>query len=335
MAGESSRPGEQSTRERFTGFVRARRGSVAVYLKGFAMGAAGTVPGVSGGTIALVTGIYDRLIGCVTRLDGSLLRLVPRLYRREARSKFLTRVREGDLAFLGILLAGYLTAIFTLAQVITAALDAAPGPTFAFFGGLIGASALVLFDTDWVFQPARIAAGVFGFVVAFGIAGASGSGVLPETAPFVFLAATISVSGMVLPGISGSFMLLLLGLYEYMTGAAAEFGSAVSTLVTGGNAEGLVTNGSVIGIYAVGAVVGFLTTAHVVERALERYPGTTFVFLVSLMVGALRYPILRVSETTETAAGPLAAVAAAALVGGGFILLVDHYTDDLEYDEYE
>lgn len=333
MAGESSRP-ETTARERLAGFVRSRRGPVSVYLKGFAMGAAGTVPGISGGTIALITGIYDRFIGAFTGLDGSVTRMIPRLHRHEVRTEFVTGLRESELAFLGILFAGYLTAIFTLARVITIALETAPGPTFAFFGGLIGASALILFKPGWVVQPARIAAGAVGFVLAFVIAGASGSGILPETIPFVFIAATISVSGMVLPGISGSFMLLLLGLYEFMTGAAADFGSGVSALVTGGNAEGVAANGSVIGVYALGAVVGFLTTAHVVKRALDRYPGTTFVFLVSLMIGALRYPIIRVSETTELALEPMVAVAVAAIVGGGFVIVVDYYTDDLEYDEY-
>jgi putative membrane protein len=139
---------------------------------------------------------------------------------------------------------------------------------------------------------------------------------------------------MVLPGISGSFMLLLLGLYEFMTGAAADFGSGLSALVTGGNADGLVANGSVIGTYGLGAVVGFLTTAHVVKRALDRYPGTTFVFLVSLLIGALRYPLIRVNQTTELAPGPMAAVVAAAIIGGGFIIVIDQYTDDLEYGEY-
>lgn len=337
MAGESSKGRAETAtrREQVVGFVRAQQGVVSVYLKGFAMGAAGTVPGVSGGTIALITGIYDRLIGAFTGLDGTITRLIPRLHRREARAEFVTRLRESELAFLCLLFAGYLTAIFTLARLITTALDAAPGPTFAFFAGLIGASALVLFEPDWVFHPARVAAGVVGFALAFVIAGASGGGLLPETVPFVFVAATISVSGMVLPGISGSFMLLLLGLYEFMTGAAADFGSGLSALVTGGSADGLVADGSVIGVYALGAVVGFLTTAHVVKRALDRYPGTTFAFLVSLMFGALRYPFIRVTETTEVALEPVAAVAVAAVVGGGLVLAVDHHTDDLEYDEYE
>jgi putative membrane protein len=337
MAGESSqgRTETATRREQAIHFLRERRGPLAVYLKGFAMGAAGTVPGVSGGTIALITGIYDRFIKALAQLDMEVVTLLGGLYKKENRTQFRERAEEMELVFLGALFAGFLSAVFTLARLITIALDTVPGPTFAFFGGLIGASALVLFDRRWLARPRHGIAAVVGFVVAFIIAGASGTGLLPETRLVVFFAAAIAISGMVLPGVSGSFLLLLLGQFEYITGTVSSFSGGIASLATGGSPGGLVADGSVLAVYAVGAVFGFLTTSRVVGRALDRYPGMTFAFLVCLMIGALRYPILKAGEHTEIAPRPLAGVALAAVLGGALVLLVDQYTDDLEYGKYE
>jgi putative membrane protein len=334
MEPETTDRATPSRRERLLQFVRERRGPLAVYLKGFAMGAADTVPGVSGGTIALIVGIYDRFIRALTLLDPRVLLLFRRVHRADGRTEFRQRLVEMEVPFLTLLFAGLLSAVFTIARVIHVALESAPGPTFAFFGGLIAASAVVLADRRWVSKWRDVAAAVAGFLVAFVVAGASGTGLLPTTLPMIFLSATIAISGMVLPGISGSFLLLLLGQFEYMTGVVTSFGDGVVTLLTGGTPENLVSDAAVLGVFALGAAVGFFTVAYAVRSALERYPSTTFVFLVSLMVGALRYPVIRVVETTDAAAVPVAGVALTAVVGGALVLVLDRYTDDLGYDEY-
>jgi putative membrane protein len=324
---------EVEDRGRLSGSLRERREAVAVYLKGFAMGSAATVPGVSGGTIALILGIYDRFIRALTGIDGRLARLATGLHRPEGRERFRVAVHEQDLPFLFVLFAGVGTAVLTLARVISAALAAVPGPMFALFGGLIAASAFVLFDRRWLTRLRHGIAAVAGFSIAFVVAGASGVGLFPETLPVVFLAAAIAISGMVLPGLSGSFLLLLLGQYEYLTDIASRVTDHAATLASGTVPPGLTADLTVVATFGVGAIVGFFTTAHAVSAALERYPGATFAFLVSLMVGALNYPLIRISEETALSPVPLAVVALAALAGAALVLVFDRYTKDLEYGE--
>ncbi|ERH09826.1 MAG: putative membrane protein [halophilic archaeon J07HX64] len=318
---------------RLLSYLRGRRETVAVYLKGFAMGSAATVPGVSGGTIALILGIYDRFIRALTGIDGRLAGLATGIHRTEGREQFRAAVHEQDLPFLFVLFAGVGTAVLTLARVISAALAAAPGPMFSFFGGLIAASAFVLFDRRWLTRLRHGVAAVAGFSIAFLVAGASGVGLFPETLPVVFFAAAIAISGMVLPGLSGSFLLLLLGQYEYLTDVASRVIDHAATLASGTVPSGLTADLTVIATFGFGAIAGFFTTAHAVSAALERYPGVTFAFLVSLMLGALNYPVIRISEETDLSAAPLAVVVLAALAGAVLVLVFDRYTKDLEYGE--
>ena len=322
-------------RERLVASLRRRRETVSIFLKGFAMGTAAAVPGVSGGTIALITGIYDRFITALTLLDPTVFRFALRPHRAEFRAEFRRSFVEMEGSFLVVLFLGMVSAILTFARVASAALAAVPGPTFAFFAGLIGTSAVILFDRRWLVRPRQVVAALVGFSVAFLVAGASGTGLFPQTLPVVFVAAAIAVSGMVLPGLSGSFILLLLGQYEYLTGVVTSFTDALVAVATGGTADGLIADGTVLGTGVLGAIIGFLTTARVVQRALERYPGTTFAFLVSLLLGALRYPAIRVAETTAPAAVPVAGVLVAGGVGVALVFALDSFTEDLDYGRYE
>jgi len=306
-----------------------------IYCKGLAMGAADAVPGISGGTIALITGIYERLIRALTALDPTVVRHLLGAHRRETRARLRTALVEMDVPFLIALGFGMVTAVIVLARVVQAALTTVPGPTFAFFFGLIGASAIVLFEREWLSTPGRLAAGMAGFTLAFAVAGATAAEALTHTLPVVFAAGAVAISGMVLPGISGAFILLLLGQYDFMTATLNEFVDGLLSLVIGGGAGSdatFVDAASVVVVFVAGAFVGLFTVAYVVRAALDRYRIGTFVFLVSLMLGALRYPAIRLNEETAawtpTAA---AAIAGAVLLGVGLILVLDRYTDDLEY----
>ena len=330
---ESPSVPEEDT-NRLASYVRARAGPISVYLKGFAMGTAGVVPGVSGGTIALIVGIYDRWVLALTNLDTTLLKLLPGVVHSEGRRRLREAAVERDTPFLLLLFGGLLSAIFTLARVFSLLLDRYPGPTFAFFGGLIGASAIVLYDRRWLAEPAQVIGAVLGFVVAFVLTGATATGVFPATTWMVFLAAIVSVSGTVLPGLSGSFILLVFGQYEFVTAEVTEFGDSVTALVTDGSASGLASSGSVLTAYGCGAVLGFLTTAYAVRAALDRNPGVTFAVLVSLMIGSLRLPVQRAAENTDPAVGPVAVVLAAATLGAGLILLLERNTQSVGYGDY-
>ena len=306
---------------------------LVVYLKGLAMGAADAVPGVSGGTIALITGIYERLIRALTQLDPRILGQVPSLYKRNRRSAFWARLREMDVPFLIVLGTGMVTAVVVLARFVQLALSTVPAGTFAFFFGLIGASAVVLFDRNWVSQPGCLGAGIVGFVAAFLLAGVSAGGSLPHSIPVVFLAGTVAISGMVLPGISGAFILLLLGQYDPLTNTLNEFVDAILALLTGSVTDSLASDGTVVVAFLSGALVGLFTVAYLVRWALDRYRAATLAFLVSLMIGALRLPVLEILVATDTwTVLATVEVFGAGIAGAAIVLVLDRYTADLDYD---
>lgn len=299
---------------------------LVVYAKGFAMGAADAVPGVSGGTIALITGIYDRLIEAVASLTADGPAALARLrdgHNPGRVAGFRADLVEMDVPFLVALGVGVVSGVATLANVVDAALHAVPALTFAFFFGLILASPWVL-RREVRATPAAAVAGVAGFALAFFVSG------LPErTAAFgpalLVVAGAIAISAMVLPGISGSLILLVMGPYRQLTGAVSTITDVL--LGSGGDAaEPVVT----LVAFTVGAFVGVLSFARVVAWALETYRAATMAFLVGVMVGALRTPWLRIQGAVETFdAGTVAALLAVGVVGAATVLVLDYVTDDV------
>lgn len=305
---------------------------LVVYGKGIAMGAADTVPGVSGGTIALVTGIYERLIEAVAALDPRLLGGLKAVHTTAGRRRFVDRLREADVSFLLVLGLGVLTALVVLSRVLHGALVAYRAPTFAFFLGLIAAASVVLYRQIEVTGLPTVASALGGFGVAFVVSGVTTGGTLPSSLPVVFASGAIAVTALVLPGISGALILLLLGQYAYLLEVLTDFVDGLVGLATGGTGAGLAEGATVVGVFATGAAVGLFTAAHAVRWALERYRHATLAFLVSLMVGSLRLPVIRIGDavtawTPATAAG----VAGGAVLGAGAVLALDRYTADLEY----
>lgn len=331
-AGEPSaqspgKPSSQSPAE-----TASVRDWLVVYLKGCAIGAADTVPGISGGTIALITGIYERLIRALTGIDITLLEAVPTLYRSSGRREFRRLLLDRDVAFLVVLGLGMGTAVVLISRVVHAALVAIPALAFAFFAGLIGASAVVLFEARWLMNPRHLAASIAGFTAAFIIAGASSAGFFPESAYMAFFAGAVAICGMLLPGISGAFILLLLGQLEFLTGVLTRFVNNLLGIGAEAGTAQLVADGLVVAAFMAGALAGLFTIAYVVRRALATARVATFAFLVSLMVGALRYPAERIFETAGSPPGSILAVVGAGIVGVALVLVLDRYTDDLAYE---
>jgi len=200
--------------------------------------------------------------------------------------------------------------------------------TFAFFFGLIAASVVVLLSEVSVDTPRRIAAGVVGFVFAFVLSGQAQSGALPEVHPVVFLAGAVAICAMVLPGVSGSLLLLTLGMYDTMTSAVSDATSAALDGDLGAGVEPLTT----LVVFTGGAVVGVLSFARVVEWALDHYRAATLTFLVALMAGALRAPAIQITDATpEWTATRAGVLLASAVVGAAAVLVIDATTDDLDY----
>ncbi|WP_339102609.1 DUF368 domain-containing protein [Haloterrigena salinisoli] len=304
---------------------------LAVYLKGFSMGAADVVPGVSGGTIALIVGIYDRLIRALTAIDPRAFRPVLRPHDPEARARLRTELERMEIPFLIALGLGVATAIVVLSGLMHGAATTYPVATYGFFFGLIAASAIVLYGEIDRWTAGRVAISVGAIALAFVVSGTT-AGDVPHGLPIVLLAGAIAICAMILPGVSGAFFLLILGQYEYMTGTLSGFIEGLIGLLDGGALAPVIDSASVVVVFGVGAVVGLFTMAHAVGYALEHYRAATLAMLVSLMVGALRLPVERVwSNLGETPLGTPGVAVAMALVGAGAVLLVNWCTDDLEY----
>ncbi|GAB7095455.1 DUF368 domain-containing protein [Halolamina litorea] len=267
------------------------RETLGVYLRGIAMGAADAVPGVSGGTIALLTGIYPRLIGAVTAVEPDRVLSVLGTPFPDRRSEGIAAFREMDGLFLAALGLGIASAVVTVSRVLEHAMEAYPAATFGGFFGLIGASAWLLRGQMRLDTRGRWAAGIAGFGVAFLLSGQA-EGALGHALPVTFLAGAIAVTAMILPGVSGSLLLLLLGQYEYMVTQLRKFVDGLLALVSG-NTTGLPAETATIVTFLAGGVFGLFTVSHAVKWALDRRRAETMTFLVALVVGALRAPVVQ------------------------------------------
>ena len=182
-------------------------------LKGCAMGMADVIPGVSGGTIAFISGIYTELIESIKKLGGPSLRLLATLRLREF-------WREINGNFLAAVFVGILVAVFSLARAMTYLLEHYPIEIWAFFFGLIVASALLVARDVTRWNAASVVSLLCGIAVAWWITVASPSQT-PETWWFILLSGAIAICAMILPGISGAFILLLMGKYQFILNAGA------------------------------------------------------------------------------------------------------------------
>jgi len=305
-------------------------GWVSVYLKGVCMGAADTVPGVSGGTIAVVLGIYERLIAAVTALDPRTARHLLAVHTSDGRAALAAELRAADLPFLLALGAGVLSAAATVATAMNVAVTRYPAPTYAFFFGLIAASAAVLYRYVDFGTTRRVVAAAAGVAAAFLVTDPSLSVTRTTTLPVLFFAGALAISAMVLPGVSGAFLLLVVGQYEYVSGIPRRIvGGIVAAL--GGDTGPLTEALAPFVVFAAGAFVGLFSVAYGVRAALRRYREATLAFLVSLMVGSLRLPAREVATGVGDGPGAAAVVAGTALAGAVAVVALDRYTDDLQY----
>lgn len=232
-----------------------------IFLRGLAMGAADIVPGVSGGTIAFITGIYPRLLHSLRNADLISLRLL-------LRADLVGVWQRVDGGFLLALLAGIATSILTLARVLSWCLENYPEPLWAAFFGLISASALVLLRTVDRWDLTRLSALCVGMALAVAVALAPRVTFLPGY-PGVFAAGFIAICAMILPGISGSFILLLLGMYSSVLLALRELDLLF------------------IAVFGSGAVLGLMTISRVLDYLLRRFHDTSMALLTGILAGSL------------------------------------------------
>ena len=223
-------------------------------VRGLLMGSADIIPGVSGGTVALILGIYQRLITAISRFDLTFLR-----YLRGF--EFFAAARHVDLRFLVFLGAGILTGVVGLASTMHWLLENHLERTLAAFFGMILASSFLVGRMVERWNTVMIGSLVVGGAFAYWLVGLPFLENPPDSLLYLFLCGAIAICAMILPGISGAFILLILGKYYHVTGVLRSF---VSLDVT---ADGITT----VVVFAAGAVTGLLSFSRLLRFLLERY----------------------------------------------------------------
>ena len=265
-------------------FTKLKQRGLGNLLRGICMGTADVIPGVSGATIAMITGIYDELITTVANVNTSILHDLVKGRILEA----LTRLNAG---FLIPLLAGVALAFLSLAKLITYLLVTHPKPVWGFFTGLVLAGALFVARRvqAWNIAP--------GIMLILGIGIGYGVTVLVPmesgTATYKFiLAGAIAIIAMILPGISGSFLLVIMGKYQQVFTAIHE------------------RDLTIIAAFGLGCLVGILSFSRLLKRLLAAHHDLTLAFLVGLMLGSVRktWPFQRILETSILGSGKEVAV---------------------------
>lgn len=236
--------------------------NIGVAAKGFAMGAANVIPGVSGGTIALLTGIFNELIGALNAL------LTPKAWKHLFKGNFREFWEYIHGTFLLWLGAGVVASVFSLAKLMEYVLSHHPVQTWAFFFGLILVSA--------VFMLADLKGKKAVDVLWLAIGAAMGAAICllsPSTTPdaswFIAICGAIAICTMILPGISGSFILVLLGKYDYIMGAVSNLDIPV------------------LAVFAVGCVVGIVAFSKILHWLIAHFEKQTLLVLIGFTVGSL------------------------------------------------
>ena len=225
------------------------------------MGAADIVPGVSGGTMALITGIYGHLIEAISNIKFGFIKP---LFKGNLKGFWNQLLDEIDFKFFIPLVLGIGVAFLTLAKVVTYCMDVHTALTYSFFLGLIIASAVVLFRKLNEINIKTIFFAVIGCILTY-IFVSLNPIAANHSLIVLFISGMIAICAMILPGISGSFLLLLLGQYEYMFGA----------------------------------LIGILGFSKILNYLLKHHEEITMAFLIGVMLGSLRVPLFEISNAVS------------------------------------
>ena len=238
-----------------------RKQALTVYLRGIAMGAADVVPGVSGGTVAFVTGIYEELINSIRSVNAQALKL---LFKEGIPAAW----RHINGNFLLALMLGILTSVLSLARLISLWLEQYPLLVWSFFFGLILASSWHMARQLKRWNIGLVVAILVGVAAAYAVGELKPSELSPQPL-IIFASGAVAICAMILPGISGSFILVLLGMYPHVLGAVRDL------------------NLLFLGTFAAGCGCGLLGFAHILAWLFRRFHDLTMALLTGFLLGSL------------------------------------------------
>ena len=251
------------------------------------MGAADVVPGVSGGTIAFISGIYKELIDSINNVNLSALKTLKKDGLKAA-------WEQVNGSFLLALVIGIGISVLTFSKVITHLLDTQPILVWSFFFGLIIASITLIWKEITHWKLVDILFLLIGITISYYITIARPVS-SPDSYWYLFLSGFIAIIAMILPGISGAFILLLMGSYETVIGTINTFREGLTTA----NSEILISALLKLGVFAVGAIIGLKSFSKILHWMFEHHKNTTLTLLIGFMMGSLNkvWPWKQVLET--------------------------------------
>ena len=258
-----------------------------ITLKGLAMGAADVVPGVSGGTIAFISGIYQELIDSINNVNLSVLKTL----KKDGLKAAWQQVNGG---FLLALLSGIFISVLTFSKIITHLLEDHPILVWSFFFGLIIASIALIWKETSNWKVVDILALVIGIVVSYYITIARPVS-SPDSYWYMFLSGFIAIIAMILPGISGAFILLLMGSYETVIGTINKFREGIVKFDMAILGDAMLK----LSVFALGAIIGLKSFSKILHWMFEKHKNTTLALLIGFMAGSLNkvWPWKQVLET--------------------------------------
>lgn len=258
-----------------------------ITLKGLAMGAADVVPGVSGGTIAFISGIYQELIDSINNVNLSVLKTL----KKEGLKAAWQQVNGG---FLLALLSGIFISVLTFSKIITHLLETHPILVWSFFFGLIIASIVLIWKETGNWKLVDVLVLIIGIVLSYYITIARPVS-SPDSYWYLFLSGFIAIIAMILPGISGAFILLLMGSYETVIGTINRFRDGIVKFDLAILGEAMLK----LSVFALGAIIGLKSFSKILHWMFEKHKNTTLALLIGFMVGSLNkvWPWKQVLET--------------------------------------
>ena len=279
-----------------------------IFIRGVLMGSADIVPGVSGGTIALITGIYAYLVEAISKIKFGF---VKPLLKGDIDGFIDGLFDEIDFKFFIPLVLGIGVAFLTLAKVVTYCMDAHTALTYSFFLGLIIASAVILFKKLNEISLKNILFAVLGAILTF-IFVSLNPIAANHSLIVIFISGMIAICAMILPGISGSFLLLLLGQYKYMLNALHQL-QIVDIIV-----------------FCVGALIGILGFSKILNYLLKNHEEITMAFLIGVMLGSLKVPGSEILNSAGLSFTGLLPCLIVAIIGFAIIIILETRFDYID-----
>jgi len=246
-----------------------------LYLKGMLMGAADLVPGVSGGTIALITGIYKELLESINLLSLSNLKL----WKQQGLKSVWKKING---PFLIAVFGGILSSILLLSRLLEWLNENHPLVLWSFFFGLLIASIIYLFRAELSFSMLNVLYVCFGAVISFLVTQLNGVA-NQSSLWYLFLSGFIGISAMILPGLSGAYILVVMGVYQTVLSNVR----IAQDLIFNFDQTQFINTASILGVFILGILVGIMVFAKFLSWLLNHYPQRSIAVLVGLMIGAL------------------------------------------------